>query len=58
MARKDLCTLALAIGDYVMGAFFVRGGTLTHWRMRKGLQLPEPEKVEALMFQRTLYTGC
>jgi hypothetical protein len=37
-----------------MGAFFVQGGTLMHWRMREGLQLPEPEKVGALMFQRTL----
>lgn len=54
MARKDLCAQALAIGKYVMGAFYVQQGSLTHWRMREGLKLPEPEKVGALMFQRTL----
>ena len=57
MAEKDLCAQALAIGDYVMGAFFVQAGNLVHWRMRVGLKLPDSEKTGALMFQRTLIHG-
>jgi hypothetical protein len=44
----------LELDANIMGAFFVEEGHLVHWRMREGLRLPEPEKVGALMFQRTL----
>ncbi|MGI0020356.1 MAG: hypothetical protein ACREAY_07775 [Nitrososphaera sp.] len=53
MAGPDLCAKILEL-DANMGAFFVEKGHLVHWRMREGLKLPEPEKVGALMFQRTL----
>jgi hypothetical protein len=44
----------LELDANILGAFFVEQGHLLHWRMREGLKLPEPEKVGALMFQRTL----
>lgn len=33
--------------------FLLRSGTLDQWKIRRGLKLPEPEKVNT-MFQRTL----
>ena len=57
MARRDLGAQALALGKYVLGAFYVQQGSLTYWCMPEGLKLPEPEKVGALMFQRTLIYG-
>jgi hypothetical protein len=44
----------LELDANILGAFFVEQGHLIHWRMREGLKLPEPEKVSALMLQRTL----
>jgi hypothetical protein len=54
VAGPDLCARILELDANIMGAFFVEEGHLVHWRMREGLRLPEPEKVGALMFQRTL----
>ena len=54
VAGPDLCARMLELDANIMGAFFVEEGHLVHWRMREGLQLPEPEKVETLMLQRTL----
>ena len=44
----------MSLDKNIMGAFLLRNGTLVHWKMRRGLKLPEPEKVETMMFQRTL----
>jgi len=44
----------MSLDRNIMGAFLLRNGTLDHWKMRKGLKLPEPEKVSTMMFQRTL----
>ena len=54
VAGPDLCAKMLELDANILGAFFVEQGHLIHWRMREGLKLPEPEKVSALMFQRTL----
>ena len=54
MAKPDLCARVMSLDRNIMGAFLLRNGTLDHWKMRKGLKLPEPEKVSTMMFQRTL----
>lgn len=54
MAKPDLCAKVMLLDRNIMGAFLLCNGTLDHWKMRKGLKLPEPEKVSTMMFQRTL----
>ncbi|WP_415282294.1 hypothetical protein [Candidatus Nitrososphaera sp. FF02] len=57
MNKGELCAAVMALHENVMGAFYVRDGRLAQWRMKEGLALPAPEKVAALMFQRTLIHG-
>lgn len=54
MAKNDLCAGIMSLDKNIMGAFLLRNGTLVQWKMRRGLKLPEPEKVGTMMFQRTL----
>lgn len=54
MARRDICADVMSLDRNIMGAFLLRNGTLAHWKMRRGIKLPEPEKVDTMMFQRTL----
>ena len=54
MVRPNICADVMSLDRNVMGAFLLRNGTLAHWKMRRGLKLPEPEKVDTMMFQRTL----
>ncbi len=44
----------MSLDKNILGAFLLRNGNLDHWKMRRGLKLPEPDKVSTMMFQRTL----
>lgn len=44
----------MSLDRNIIGTFLLRRGTLAHWKMRRGLKLPDPEKVSSMMFQRTL----
>lgn len=49
--RTFACRSCLLTGT--SWVFLLRSGTLDQWKIRRGLKLPEPEKVNT-MFQRTL----
>jgi hypothetical protein len=50
----DLCASVISLDKNIIGAFLLCDGRLDHWKMRRGKRLSEPEKVNAMMFQRTL----
>jgi hypothetical protein len=49
-----LCASVISLDKNILAAFLLRDGTLDHWKMCRAKRLPEPEKVNAMMFQRTL----